>query len=155
MKVSTRCRYATLALFDIAFYGDGQAVQVRQIARRQGIPTRFLEQIFQELRRAHLVEGRRGRNGGYVLKLAPEQISLADIVHATDGPPDLGAPSDEENPELPAPSQDASMLVGQMWGELSTKVLELFEEISIGELVRRAEAQGIPRGDGEGYMYFI
>ena len=52
MKLSNRCRYATLALFDIAFHNDGKPTQVRQIAKRQDIPGRFLEQIFHDLRRA-------------------------------------------------------------------------------------------------------
>ena len=71
MKISTRCRYATLALFDIAFMNDGNPTQVRQIAKRQGIPLRFLEQIFQDLKRAELVDGKRGRNGGYFLPRPP------------------------------------------------------------------------------------
>ena len=86
MKLSTRCRYATLALFDLAFHGNGDPVQVRQIAERQDIPARFLEQIFQDLKRAELVDGKRGRNGGYFLRREPDQITLGDVMRATDGP---------------------------------------------------------------------
>ena len=82
MKLSNRCRYATIALFDIAFHNDGKPTQVRQIAQRQQIPGRFLEQIFHDLRRAELVDGKRGRNGGYFLHRAPAEITLTDIIES-------------------------------------------------------------------------
>ena len=96
MKLSNRCRYATIALFDIAFHNDGKPTQVRQIAQRQQIPGRFLEQIFHDLRRAELVDGKRGRNGGYFLHRSPAEITLTDIIEATDGPIELNFVSHEK-----------------------------------------------------------
>lgn len=155
MKVSTRCRYATLALFDIAFHGEGQATQVRQIAERQDIPTRFLEQIFQDLRRAELVDGKRGRNGGYFLKRLPEQITLGDIVRATDGPLEVSFCAAEDGGLVHrACPRDARCVPAVVWGELSTRMAALFEDYSLADLVKRAEEAGITRGDA-GYMYFI
>ena len=151
MKLSTRCRYATLALFDLAYHAGEDPTQVRQIAERQSIPLRFLEQIFQDLKRAKLVEGKRGRKGGYQLARDPHEISLGDIVRATEGPLEACMGMDEAPVGPPTCSQD---VCAQSWSDISTRVGRLFDEIALGHLVDRALAAGIPRVDS-GYMYFI
>src|SRR5437899_5210613 len=95
MKLSTKTRYGVRALFDIAFHNQGSPTQARDIARRQDVPLRYLEQIFQELRRAHLVDAKRGPRGGYFLARAPESITLGDVVRAVQGPIELLAADDE------------------------------------------------------------
>lgn len=155
MKLSTRCRYATLALFDIAFHSDGNPTQVRQIAERQDIPARFLEQIFQDLKRAELVDGKRGRHGGYFLRRAPAEVSLGDIMRATDGPLEVNFCQNEGGGPLHgACPKNSRCIPAVVWGEVSTRVAELFDGITLADLVRRAEDAGVPRGD-PGYMYFI
>ena len=64
MRLSRRARYALCGIFDLAYNGGGQPVRVKEIGARQGIPHRFLEQIFQDLRRGELVAGKRGPGGG-------------------------------------------------------------------------------------------
>ena len=145
MKLSTRCRYAAIALFDMAYHSANAGTQVRQIAERQDIPMRFLEQIFQDLRRAHLVNGKRGRNGGYVLAKDPDQITLLDIVLATDGP--FGFASKQED----APATNVPNL---FWGQIAEEVSTVFAQYSLKDMVDRALELGIPRGE-PGYMYFI
>jgi Rrf2 family protein len=155
MKLSTRCRYATLALFDIAFSSDGKPTQVRQIAERQDIPARFLEQIFQDLKRAELVDGKRGRNGGYFLRRTPAEITLGDVVRATDGPLEVNFCSAEDGKSVHgACPRNSRCIPAVVWGELSTRVAEIFDDYTLADLVTRAEAAGITR-DGPGYMYFI
>ncbi len=152
MKLSTRCRYATLALFDIAFHSDGQPTQARQIAERQRLPIRFLEQIFQDLRRADLVDGRRGRNGGYFLHRDPAEITIADIMEATDGSFEQAfAAGESTDGTLPTDERSISTLV---WAELAVKVRAAYADYSLQDLVDRAEAAGLTRGN-PGYMYFI
>jgi Rrf2 family transcriptional regulator, iron-sulfur cluster assembly transcription factor len=152
MKLSTRCRYATLALFDIAFHNDGKPTQVRQIAERQQLPARFLEQIFQDLRRAELVEGRRGRNGGYYLHREPSEITLADIMQATDGPLEATfCLTEETDSDAQTDERSVSALV---WKEVAQRIQALYAEYTLDDLVRRAEEAGLQRG-APGYMYFI
>jgi Rrf2 family iron-sulfur cluster assembly transcriptional regulator len=67
VRVTTRTQYAIRALYDLAFHGRGQAALAKEIAERQAAPLRYLEQILQELRKAGLVEARRGPRGGYAL----------------------------------------------------------------------------------------
>ncbi len=155
MKLSTRCRYATLALFDIAFHSDGEPTQVRQIAERQDIPARFLEQIFQDLKRAEIVDGKRGRNGGYFLLKAPAEITLGDVVRATDGPLESSFCAGDDGAALhSACPRDARCIPATVWGEITSRIAAIFDEYSIADLVTRAERAGISRG-GPAYMYFI
>lgn len=154
MKLSTRCRYATLALFDMAFHSDGDPTQARQIAERQDIPGRFLEQIFQDLKRAKLVDGKRGRNGGYFLSRSPEKITLGDITRATDGPLETSFCQAEEGSTPVACPRNARCIPAVVWGELSTRVAAIFDDYTLADLVERAEAAGLSRGE-PGYMYFI
>ncbi|MEM9864937.1 MAG: Rrf2 family transcriptional regulator, partial [Myxococcota bacterium] len=86
MKLSNKARYAVRAMFDIAYHGRGEATQVKAIAERQAVPHRFLEQIFQDLKRAALVTSKRGPRGGYALMRSPETIRIGDILRATGGP---------------------------------------------------------------------
>ena len=79
MKLATKVQHGVAALFDLAFHGAGRAAQAREIAERQEIPLRYLEEILQELRRAGLVDARRGPRGGYALAREPSAISLADV----------------------------------------------------------------------------
>lgn len=155
MKLSTRCRYATLAMFDIAFHADGEPTQVRLIAERQDIPARFLEQIFQDLKRAELVDGKRGRNGGYFLRRPPEEITLGDIMRATDGPIEVSFCQSEDGAPLHgACPKNTRCIPAVIWGEISTRIRALYEEYTLADLVTKAEAAGLSKG-APGYMYFI
>ena len=85
MHVSARADYAVRALVEIAV-AAGQPVRREQIATTQHIPTKFLGNILQQLRTAGLVRTHRGVDGGYLLTLPPERITLADVIRAVDGP---------------------------------------------------------------------
>lgn len=155
MKLSNRCRYATIALFDIAFHSDGKPTQVRQIAERQNIPGRFLEQIFHDLRRAELVDGKRGRNGGYFLHRPPSEITLSDIIEATDGPIELNFVSnDQPNTSPIQPTQEARRIPAVVWGEISSRIREIYSDYTLEDLVERAKAAGFDQNEPE-FMYFI
>lgn len=87
MRVSTRGDYAARALLSLALHvEEAGPTSVRDIAERTGLPQAYLEQILLALKGAGLVRSKRGVGGGYVLARPPEQILLADIVSAVDGP---------------------------------------------------------------------
>ena len=85
MKLSTHSRYGVRAVFDIAYNSEGLEAQVRDISRRQGISPRYIEQIFQKLRKGGIVGSKRGPRGGYFLAKKPEEITIGEIVRITEG----------------------------------------------------------------------
>ena len=84
MKMSTKGRYAVMALIDIGQHSQGEPVSLAEIAERQEISQEYLEQLFGKLRRAGLVESARGPGGGYRLSRAMNEIPVSDIVLAVD-----------------------------------------------------------------------
>src|SRR5512138_2043356 len=85
MRLSTKSRYGLRALFDIAYNSGNLPAQIQDISRRQQISPRYLEQIFQSLKRGGILKSKRGPQGGYMLAKAPDQITVADILRATEG----------------------------------------------------------------------
>lgn len=90
MKVSTRGDYACRALLSLVLHEASGPTSVRDIAERTGLPQPYLEQILLALKGAGLVRSKRGVGGGYVLAKEPDQVTLADIVSAVDGPIQAG-----------------------------------------------------------------
>jgi Rrf2 family protein len=87
MRVSAKTDYALRAAVELAAaHGNGTPVKGERLATTQSIPLRFLENILLQLRHAGIVESRRGADGGYKLARPPEEITLADVIRAIDGP---------------------------------------------------------------------
>ena len=86
MRLPIRVQYAICGSFDLAYNGGGEPVQIRVVSERQAIPERYLEQIFQSLRRAGLIRGKPGPGGGYLLARPAAEISVLAIIEALEGP---------------------------------------------------------------------
>ncbi len=153
VKLSSKGRYAVRALFDIAFYNDGQPTQVKDIAERQAIPPRFLEQIFQDLKRAGIVGSKRGPQGGYLLGRDASAIPLGEVIEVMEGPVSLGqgAGSEVHSDE----TTDGQRVSDVVFEELSTRISECLTAVTIADVCQKAEALGIRRSDEQSYMYFI
>jgi Rrf2 family protein len=124
------------------------------VARRQNIPARFLDQIFQDLRRAGLVRSKRGPKGGFTLARAPEEVSLGDVLRAVEGASAFG-PSPSAGKKGAAADRTLAPLVDAVFRELADGVARAFDAVTFAELIRRGEALGIARGPRGAYMYFI
>ena len=85
MRVSAKADYAARAAVELATAGDGP-IKADRIAEAQGIPGKFLETILLELKHAGIVRSQRGPDGGYTLARPADEISLADVIRAVDGP---------------------------------------------------------------------
>jgi Rrf2 family protein len=150
MRLSQQAQYAICGMFDLAYGAARGPVQVRVISERQRIPERFLEQIFQRLRKAELVRGKRGPGGGYVLARPASEITLRDILEAVDGPlADAIAPGptphDRRSPYRP----------NFLWRQLATEIEDLFEARTLEQLCQRALQANIKRPEPEGPDYVI
>ncbi|HEX9620931.1 MAG TPA: Rrf2 family transcriptional regulator [Polyangiaceae bacterium] len=153
VKLSNKGRYAVRALFDIAFYNEGRPTQVKDIAQRQGIPPRFLEQIFQDLKRTGIVGSKRGPHGGYGLARAAAEIRLGDVVRALEGPITLG--EGETGSRRGQISADARRVLDAVFHDLSRTVEACFDAVTIADICARAERFGLPRPGAERYVYVI
>ena len=143
MKMTGRHQIGLRALFDIAFHCRGQQAQVKDISARQGIPIRYLEEVMQELRKAKLVDARRGPRGGYVLARPAEEISVADIFAAFES----------SEPKTPHPT--GADIPGQIWEDLSKEIQQVLARSLLSDFIARAEAAGLKRATAEPQMYFI
>ncbi len=85
MKLTTRSEYALLALVYLARNKDEGFISIETIARAQGIPPKFLEQLMLALKRAHFLRSTKGQHGGYALFKEPNQITLAEVIRLFDG----------------------------------------------------------------------
>ena len=137
MKVSTRGDYASRALLSLALHGATVTpTSVRDIADRTGLPQPYLEQILLALKGAGLVRSKRGVGGGYVLARAPEEISLAQIVAAVDGPivaGDFGEPH-----ENGACDHEGQCILLAVWADLGQQIREQLQSLTLADMVSRS-----------------
>jgi Rrf2 family transcriptional regulator, iron-sulfur cluster assembly transcription factor len=148
VRLSNKGRYAVRALFDIAYFNEGQATQAKDIAERQGIPPRFLEQIFQDLKRAGIVVSKRGPQGGYSLAGGPETVRLGDVIRALEGPLVLSGGNERGE-------DDVVGVTEAVFRDLSERVESCFDEVTLADICERARASGLPRSHKETYSYVI
>lgn len=85
MKISTKGRYALMVLLDLALQPEGEFISLKDIAGRQDIPAKYLEQIIMVLNRSDLLQSARGKDGGYRLAKKPAEYRLGDIIRAAEG----------------------------------------------------------------------
>jgi Rrf2 family iron-sulfur cluster assembly transcriptional regulator len=153
VKLSNKARYAVRALFDIAFYHPSKPAQVKEIAERQAIPPRFLEQIFQDLKRSGIVDSKRGPQGGYRLARESSKVTLGDIVRAVEGPVILGDPN-EIAPHRRS-GQDTRRVADAIFADLSVRVEACLDELSLADICLRAERLGLQPPGAQRYVYVI
>jgi len=151
VKLSNKGRYGVRALYDIAFHNDGRPTQIREISEREMIPARFLEQIFQDLKRAGLVGSKRGPRGGYHLVKAPSEITLGDVIRALEGPVAVMVSDDEAR----ASTRSGPDATASVFHDLAAAVEKCFDSISIADVCERGAALGIRRHSRERSSYVI
>ncbi|MCH8889502.1 MAG: Rrf2 family transcriptional regulator [Myxococcales bacterium] len=150
MRFSLQVQYAICGSFDLAYNGAGKPVQIRVISQRQAIPVRYLEQIFQRLRRAGLVRSKRGPGGGYTLARSSEQISLREIIEALEGP--LSESLEMSPPDDPSQRAFRPSFV---WDAVAERLADVLSEISLDALCKQAVRANLRRADPDAPMYFI
>ncbi|MGH0032114.1 MAG: RrF2 family transcriptional regulator [Myxococcota bacterium] len=148
MRLSLQVQYAICGLFDLAYNGQGEPVQVRVISERQAVPTRYLEQIFRRLRQASLVTSKRGPGGGYTLARAPSAITLRQVLEAVEGPV-------AESLAMDPDPEGGTFRPDFVWQELADRFSLALEETTLDSLCRQAERAQVPRAESEAPMWFI
>lgn len=132
MKLSTKTRYGTRILIELALQVNQGVTQVSKIAFNQRIPVKYLEQILRTLKQAGVVKSVRGPKGGHLLAKDPAQISLGQIVRLLEGQTDLVAcVSSPEKCDMAA-----ECLVRNAWQDATSVLYEKLDNISIADLIQ-------------------
>ncbi|GIX01365.1 MAG: Rrf2 family transcriptional regulator [Thermogutta sp.] len=135
MKISAKTEYACVAMLELASrYESGGPVQVRKIAERHAVPSRFLVQIMLQLKAAGLVASTRGAAGGYRLAVPPKEITLGQVMDIVEGnkQPDVNF-AVSSSPDSPA----VKALV-QAWQDIQRKERDMLYSITFADLLERA-----------------
>jgi Rrf2 family transcriptional regulator, cysteine metabolism repressor len=132
ISVTSKSRYAVVAMAELARSGDGGPIPIAQIAERRDMPVQFLEQLFSTLRRGGLLNSQRGVKGGYTLARPAEDITVLEVVQALDGK--VG----EEGKEA-----------GGIWAEGVEALRGVFSSTTIADIARREADEAGSR------MYYI
>lgn len=143
MKISTKGRYAVRVMLDLALNNTGECIKVKDIAARQGISEKYLEQIIAVLNRAGYVKSVRGAQGGYRVAKDPGEYSVGMILRLTEGTMAPVACLEEGAPECERCYTCETL---EVWKELYAAVNNVIDNITIADLAERhrhrAENQG-------------
>ncbi|SNB46762.1 Rrf2 family transcriptional regulator [Geobacter sp. DSM 9736] len=155
MRLSTKSRYGVRALFDIAYNSAHHPTQIQDISRRQKISPRYLEQIFQSLKRKGILKSKRGPQGGYILARKPEEITIKDIIQATEGDMLLVDCTPGTKKKKTECLFDGACVTQTVWQEASAKLNELFSGITLKDLCEKGQALGVKREQDHRFVYYI
>ncbi len=135
MTPSRKADYALRAMLDLALHAPpGRLVSTAEIARHTGAPAKFLEAILVELRRARLLESRRGAEGGHRLAREPGHVSAGEIWRAVDGPLSLAERGGGRRRGADGPARALAAL----WNEVEGAVARAVDQVTLDDLARRA-----------------
>ncbi|MGB4091175.1 MAG: Rrf2 family transcriptional regulator [Ruminococcus flavefaciens] len=132
MKISTKGRYALRMLFDLASHYDEGFISLKEIAERQNISKKYLEQIVPLLSKSNLLRTNRGNKGGYMLARKANEITLADVLEATEGSLAPVACLEFEPNECPRAGECSTLFV---WEGLYSSIKKYLSSISLQDII--------------------
>ena len=134
MKLTSKGRYAVMALVDLARFDNINPVSLRDISLRQGISLDYLEQIFSKLKKNEIVKSIRGTQGGYVLNKNPNDIKLTNIFHAVDEK--VKTVQCKKESKKGCNGKSTKCITHNLWDELEIHINTFFEKKSLEDLIR-------------------
>ncbi len=135
MKLSTRSRYGTRLMLDMAQHYDDGPIHLANIARRQGISVKYLEQIIIPLKKAHYVKSVRGPKGGHILAKPPTEITVGEIVALLED----GAFLAECSTDSQACGRSATCLTRRLWKEAAQAMFDKLHSITLADVMKMDE----------------
>ena len=137
MKLTSKGRYAVMALVDLARFDNINPVSLRDISLRQGISLDYLEQIFSKLKKNEIVKSIRGKKGGYTLNKTPDEIKISDILSAVEEKvKTIGC---QKHSKKGCNGKSAKCITHNLWDELETHINVFFQEKKLGDLINKTE----------------
>ncbi len=134
MKLTSKGRYAVMALADIASFDRQKPVPLRDISLRQNISLVFLEQIFSKLKKNNIVKSTRGVNGGYILSSNPGQIKLSSIFSAVDE--HVKTVQCKKESKKGCQGKSTKCITHYLWDELELYINDFFEKKNLEDLIK-------------------
>ena len=131
MRISAKGEYAIKAVLDLALHRDRDLIPIQEIAARESIPQRYLEQVLLSLKRAGILTSKRGSAGGYQLKKSPEEITVGAVLRAVEG---TGAPFE---PHARPRNGRVDDLV-ELWRRIGDAVSQVVDQLTFGDLAAQA-----------------
>jgi Rrf2 family transcriptional regulator, iron-sulfur cluster assembly transcription factor len=147
VKLSTKGRYAVMAMVDLAHHSNGKPITLADIAARQEISLSYLEQLFAKLRRSGIVQSVRGPGGGYLLAHDRDETRISDIIVAVDEP--LQAVRCVPGAAIGCRGDRSRCLTHDLWEELSHQIQLYLSSVSLGDVCSRRVlgTSGLPQRD--------
>lgn len=143
MKISTQIRYGVRSLCDIAYNSVGSPAQIKSISERQNISPRYIEQIFQKLKKGGIIKSVRGPLGGYFLTRRPEEISIGDVIRAVEGKDiQLVVCSGSKRGGRKACEKFPKCSASDIWSEASNRLMDYFDSVSINKICEATREKG-------------
>jgi len=146
--LSKKSSLALEAVLDVAFNARPKPVQSKDITERQGIQSRYLEQVLQFLVKNGILKGVRGPEGGYTLARERRRISLGDVLRVIE---DL----ENEDDKMDSISELGEKVIQPIWAEFHDEMLQRLDEITLEDLCQRAESSGVGRSGELGVDFVI
>ncbi len=135
MKLTSKGRYAVMAMADLAKNDPNEPISLNEISLRQGISLSFLEQLFLRLKKNNLVNSARGPNGGYVLSRAPEEIKLSSIISAVDEK--ISTVKCKKTSKKGCNGKSFKCITHYLWDDLEAHINYFFEKNTLKDIVFR------------------
>ncbi len=135
MKLTTKGRYAVMAMADLASNIKSGPISLREISLRQNISVAYLEQIFIKLKKRKLVKSSRGAAGGYLLEKPASEIKISNIIFAVDE--EVKMLNCKKNSKKGCNNKSTKCITHNLWDELDQHIHQFFERVKLQDLVRR------------------
>ena len=135
MKLTTKGRYAVMAMADLALFNEKGPTSLTDISLRQNISLAYLEQIFIKLKNKKLVKSVRGAKGGYVLETSPEEIKISNIISAVDE--EVKMLNCKKESKRGCNNKSSKCITHNLWDQLDQHINNFFEKVKLQDLVKK------------------
>ena len=139
MKLTSKGRYAVMAMADLAKNNAKTPISLAEISLRQGISLSFLEQLFLRLKKNNLVLSTRGSHGGYLLSRAPEEIKLSSIIQAVDEK--IKTVKCKKESKKGCNGKSIKCITHDLWDDLESHINSFFEKNTLRDIVYRVNKE--------------
>ena len=135
MKLTTKGRYAVMAMADLALFRNKGPTSLTDISLRQNISLAYLEQIFIKLKNSNLVKSVRGAKGGYILGISPEEIKISNIISAVDE--EVKTLNCKKESKKGCNNKSTKCITHNLWDQLDQHINKFFEQVKLNDLIKK------------------